>query len=233
MSQSQKIPVAILIGGVIIAIAVYFSTVNKHEARVAGGMNTSTTTVRPISSTDHILGSPSARVFIIEYSDFDCQFCSGFDKTLRQAIAEQGTSGKVAWVFRHFPLTEDHPNAFAHARAAECAARVSGEDGFWRFSQALFANQPIDPTKYGEIAKQANINRDAFATCYANPTPDIDARITADRQNALDMGAPGTPYSIIVAPNKEPIVADAAYTYDEIKIFIDQILSDEKSSFTE
>ncbi|MFA6278645.1 MAG: thioredoxin domain-containing protein [Candidatus Paceibacterota bacterium] len=221
MKSSLTIPVAIIFGGIVVAGAVYLSL--RHTTVPSATGNPAL--VRPVSSSDHILGNPAARVMIVEYSDFDCTFCKGFHETLNQIIANEGASGDVAWVFREFPLTEIHPNAMPNARAAECAAQAAGNDAFWKFTDALFANQPIDPAKYGTIAAAAGIRSDDFATCYAAASSTLDARITADRQNALDMGASGTPFSLILVRGKAPVVMAGGYSYDAVKLLIDQALA--------
>lgn len=220
MKSSLKIPGAIVLGGVIVALAVYIS-MPKNPAANAGNP----ALARPVGASDHILGNPAARVMIVEYSDFNCGFCKDFHETLRQIIANEGAKGEVAWVFREFPLTEIHPNALASARAAECVAKVAGNDAFWKFADSLFANQPVAPTRYGEIAKTAGVlGTDAFATCYMNAAATVDARINADRKNALDAGASGTPYSLILVAGKAPVVMDGAYPYDAVKALVDAAL---------
>ena len=225
MKSSLTIPLAIIAGGIIVAIAVYVS-MPKAPAKSGGD----TSLVRPVSASDHILGNPAAQVVIVEYSDFDCTYCKGFHDTLQQIIANAGVNGKVAWVFRHFPLSEIHPNARSHARAAECSASTSGNEAFWKFSNALFANQPVDTSKYGEIASSAGISGDAFATCFSNVSSVIEDRITSDRQNALDVGATGTPYSIILVNGKPFEVMNGAYPYDAVKQLVDQALSSNNSN---
>ncbi|MBI2025284.1 thioredoxin domain-containing protein [Candidatus Kaiserbacteria bacterium] len=91
MKSSLAIPLAILAGGIIVAVAVYASQ-PKAPSKSIGD----TASVRPVSASDHILGNPAAPVVIIEYSDFDCDFCKGFHDTLRQIVANEGASGKVA-----------------------------------------------------------------------------------------------------------------------------------------
>ncbi|MCX6787296.1 MAG: thioredoxin domain-containing protein [Candidatus Kaiserbacteria bacterium] len=220
MKSSFTIPIAIILGGLVVAGAVYFSL--RPPSTSSGTGNPAL--VRPVASNDHILGNPAAPVVIVEYSDFDCTYCKGFDETLRQIIANEGAGGEVAWVFREFPLSEIHPNAFSHARAAECAAQVAGNDAFWKFTNALFMNQPADPANYGTLAASVGISSDAFATCVASASLAIDARINADRQNALAVGAQGTPYSLILVKGHAPVVMDGAYSYDAVKQLIDQAL---------
>lgn len=220
MKTSYIIPLAIIVGGVIVAGALYAS---MPKSTTSGGGNPEL--VRPVSASDHILGNPAAKVMVVEYSDFDCTYCKGFNETMHQIIANEGVNGQVAWVYREFPLIEIHPNALSHARAAECAAQVAGNDMFWKFETALFANQPIDPANYGTIAKVAGITGDAFAVCVSTASTTLDARIMADRQNALDIGAQGTPYSVIVVAGKPPVEMAGGYSYDATKQLIDEALA--------
>lgn len=226
MKSSYTIPAAIVFGGIIIAVAVYVSVPKTPSASLGN-----TALVRPVSVSDHIFGNPAAPVMIVEYADFDCEFCKGFHDTLHQVIANEGANGQVAWVFREFPLTEIHPNSFALARAAECAATVAGtsavanNDAFWRFANALYSNQPVDPSSLGTVASSVGISGNAFATCYANATPALDARIASDRQNALDVGATGAPFSVILTNGKNPIVMNGAYPYNAVKQLVDQALA--------
>lgn len=219
MRSSYTIPIAIVIGGIIVATALYASIPKRYAT------NGNPSLVRPVSTADHIFGNPAAKVMIVEYSDFDCDFCKDFNETLHQIIANYGARGDVAWVYRHFPLSEIHPNAFSHARAAECAAFIAGNDAFWKFEKEMFDNQPVSPSDYGTLAKNAGILDDAFAACYANASTTLDVRISADRQNALDMGANGTPYSLILVGGEPPIVLAGGYSYSAIKELVDQALA--------
>ena len=220
MKSSLTIPIAIVVGGIIIAGAVYVSQPKVPKMSVGNS-----SLVRPVSASDHILGNPVAPVMIVECSDFDCEDCKIFHETLNQIIATEGAGGKVAWVFREFPLIEINPNALSHARAAECVAQVAGNDTFWKFANVLFENQPAEPKSYGTFAQAAGISGDAFATCYADAESTVNARITADRQNALAVGAQRAPYSLIIATGKPPVVMDGAYPYDTVKQLIDEALS--------
>lgn len=227
MRSSYAIPAAIIIGGIIVAVAVYISV-----PQIAPTKAQNAALVRPVSASDHIFGNPAAPIVIIEYCDFDSAYCANFNETLHQIIANEGVEGQVAWVFREFPLTEIHPNALALARAAECAGTVGGSDAtanndaFWNFANALFANEPVDPSLLSNEASDAGLSGNAFANCYATASSTLDARIMADRQNALDMGADGTPFSIVLVNGKNPTVMDGAYPYGAVKQIIDQDLAE-------
>lgn len=90
--------------------------------------------VPPIDATDHILGNPTtAKVTIIEYSDYECPYCKAFQVTLNQVVTE--SAGNVAWVYRHWPI---HQNSMAKLVAAECVAKIKGNDAFWKYTDLLF-----------------------------------------------------------------------------------------------
>jgi protein-disulfide isomerase len=219
MTSKWTIPSAILVAGVLLAGAVYFSL--PHSTSTSGNL----ALVRPVGSQDHIFGNPGAKVLIVEYADFDCEFCSGMSGTLRQIVANEGAQGEVAWVYREFPLTEIHPNAFHHAEAAECAAIAGGNDAFWKFADLLYANQPVDPSQYGTFAQTLSIPGDTFASCYANASSTVEARISADRKNALAIGADGTPFSLILVSGQAPLVIDGSAPYEAVKALVDQALA--------
>jgi len=224
MKSTWTIPSAILTGGAVVAMAVYFSIAPPPQAKNPGDGNPSL--VRPVGPTDHILGNPTAPITIVEYSDYDCPDCKYFNDIMHQIVANEGTTGNVAWVYRQFPLigVKGHEHSLKHAEASECAAKVGGNDAFWKFSDALFARQPADPSAYGAIAASIGIPGDAFSTCYTNATREVGGRIAADRQNALDSGARGTPYSLLLVKGRPPMVMVGAYNYDAVKILIDQAL---------
>lgn len=221
MTSPRTIPIAIVLGGVIIAGALYASLYNPSP-----DAGRKPELVRPVAASDHILGNPAAPVVIVEYTDFECPYCKAFHETLRQIIANEGADGKVAWVLRHFPLIEIHENALALAKASECAGEVGGNEAFWRLTDLLYARQPVTPALLGEIASAARVPGEAFATCYASESASkpLVERILGDRENALAMGADGTPFSVILIGGKDPIVVDSAYPYDAVKQLIDQAL---------
>ena len=88
--------------------------------------------VPPVDATDHIYGSPSAAVTIIEYSDFECPYCAKFQPILKQIVTE--SNGGVNWVYRNWPIH----NSITKLVAAECVATIKGNDAYWKYSDLLF-----------------------------------------------------------------------------------------------
>ena len=111
--------------------------VNKLIAEVNSGKVTAkyTGNVPPVdAATDHILGNPAtAKVTIVEYSDYECPYCARFHPVLEQVVSQ--SNGSVAWVYRHWPI---HQNSMAKLVAAECVAKLKGNDAFWKYSDLLF-----------------------------------------------------------------------------------------------
>lgn len=221
---SLVIPLAIALGGIIVAGSVYL-TVHQSEGSTASGSG-NPALVTPVSPADHILGSPTAPVKIVEYADFDCEFCKQFDTSMQELIATEGASGQVAWVYRNYPITQLHPTAFKAAEAAECVAQTAGNDAYWKFANSLFAGQPVDPGDYLSLAEAAGANAGAVGTCMQNASSTVDAAITAQAANAQAVGALGTPYSLILVAGEPPVVINGAWPYDQLKTAVDAAISE-------
>lgn len=86
-------------------------------------------------ATDHMDGSVSAPVVLIEYGDFECPSCLQAHGALKVLLPH--FSGKLCFVFRHYPLREAHPHAELAAEAAEAAG---AQAKFWPMYELLFAN---------------------------------------------------------------------------------------------
>lgn len=93
---------------------------------------------KAVSVEDHLRGDRDAELVMVEYSDFQCPFCQNFHATALQALSEY--DGRVAWVYRHFPLDNIHPYARPAAEASECVAELGGDEAFWKFADEVFAN---------------------------------------------------------------------------------------------
>ncbi|MDZ4226263.1 MAG: thioredoxin domain-containing protein, partial [Patescibacteria group bacterium] len=109
--------ISILLAGVLIAGAVVFVNLNPSQPVAPVGEPTVEANVAPPQADDYIVGSPTAPIVLIEYSDFECPFCSMIHPTLKRIVEE--SNGEIAWIYRHLPLESIHPQAFPSALAAE------------------------------------------------------------------------------------------------------------------
>jgi protein-disulfide isomerase len=114
-----------------------------------------------VTAADPSLGSPSAPVTLVEFSDFQCPFCQRVAPTLKQVKDKYGDQVRVVW--KDFPLTQIHPQAFKAGEAAHCAA---DQGKFWEYHDRLFANQQaLQPTDLKKYAADMGLDAAAFTTC--------------------------------------------------------------------
>ncbi len=184
-----------------------------------------TITISPVDPrTDHIMGNPDAPIKLVEYSDMDCPFCTRFHNTMKQIIAEYGDSGKVAWIYRHLPLS-GHIHADEEAIASECVARLGNNDKFWLFVDTALSDisssstELFDPKPLTDLAVSIGIDQTAFATCLQNRTYESD--VLRDLSEAESSGARGTPFTVVLLPNGEYETIDGAQSYAFVKSIID------------
>ena len=106
-------------------------------------------------------GPADAPVTIVEFSDFQCPYCSRAIPTLKKI--EETYAGKVRLVYRDYPLIQIHPGA---APAAEAAACANDQGKFWAMHDLLFAHQ--DKLEVADLKKNAadlGLDTAAFDQC--------------------------------------------------------------------
>jgi protein-disulfide isomerase len=131
-------------------------------------------------------GPQDAKVTIVEFSDFQCPFCSRA-ATVAQKIKEKH-GDKVRFVFRQFPLSF-HPNAHEAAQAS-LAAHEQGK--FWEYHDKLFANQQkLDRASLEQYAKELGLDLAKFKKALDDKTyaSTVDAELKLGEEVAVD----GTP----------------------------------------
>jgi len=147
-----------------------------------------------VAASDHIRGSKEASVFVMEFSDYQCPYCGSFHPTMQQVISEY--DGQVAWVYKHFPLDSLHPQARPSAEAAECVAEQAGDEGFWQFTDAMFANQnSLNAALYETVASEIGVDLAQFKNCVSSRK--YQDRVESDYQQGIAYGVDGTPASFV------------------------------------
>jgi len=110
---------------------------------------------------DPARGPADAPVTIVEFSDFQCPYCSRATATLKKLDAAY--PGKIRLVYRDFPLVQIHPNA---ARAAEAAACANEQGKFWPMHDAMFEHQDkLAEADLKASAAALGLDAAAFNTC--------------------------------------------------------------------
>jgi protein-disulfide isomerase len=160
-----------------------------------------------------VKGPKDAWVTIVEVSDFQCPFCNRVTPTLKEVEQKYGQDVRI--VFKHNALSF-HQRAKPAARATECA-REQGK--FWEMHDIVFQNQrQLEDADLERYAGEIKLNVEDWKKCYASNKH--DARIDADQQLAVSLGARGTPAFFIngrYLSGAQPFAAFQALIDEELK----------------
>jgi protein-disulfide isomerase len=163
-----------------------------------------------------VKGSADALVTIVEFSDFQCPFCSRVEGTMKQVVETYGKDVRVA--FKQNPLPF-HNNA---AIAAEASLAAHDQGKFWEMHEKLFANQnALEREKLEGYAKDLGLNASKFKDSLDSNKH--KATIEADQKLARDLGASGTPSFFVNGRSLR-----GAQPFDAFKTLIDEELAKAK-----
>lgn len=226
LRRDYFLPGAIVLAGVIISLAIYAVRTDESPKIGAG----SPELVRPVTPEDRILGNPEASVKLVEYADIDSEYSKEFQATMQQVMSEYVGGGQVAWVYRHFPLLDQNAASASHAEAAECAGFVGNGDAFWRFIDALQAAAPGESqfpvSGYAAVAQSLGLPVAEFETCLQNGR--FTKKVYDDSTNAMQAGAEGTPYTVLLIEGQEPVGIQGSLPYEDLKKLVEESIAKAK-----
>lgn len=145
----------------------------------------------PVNERDHVTGPASACVTVVNYGDYQCPGCHKRHRAVEKMFDE--LLGTVRFVYRHFPLINDHPDALRAAEAAEAAA---AQDKFWEMHRRLY----LRPDKLGDRdlrrhAHEIGLDLDRFDQEMASGA--YADQILKDYHNSIIQGITGAPTTFI------------------------------------
>ena len=186
-----------------------------------------TATPRPAATARPSTPSGTAKVTILEYSDFQCPFCSRVVPTIEQIKATYGD--KVNVIFKHFPLGF-HENAQKAAEASECA-RDQGK--FWEYHDILFDNQNnLGVSSLKRFAGDLGLDTGTFNSCL--DSGEKAQVVKDDMAEGKAKGITGTPGFFIQGTdaNGRPMeeIISGAQPYPAFEEVIELILTGERAS---
>lgn len=189
MKRFYAVLVALAVAG---GAALY--VLSSREGTVPGTIEGPTPVVTADGFTGFSMGSDTAPVEVVEYSDFECPFCARFANLQKPAVRRQLVeTGVVRWRFRDFPLP-----SHAYARYASHAAHCAGEqDRFWQMHDAIFAEHSWaqtgkNPSRlFNGMAERIGLDMERYRTCMDENR--YATRIEAARQEGEARGVGGTP----------------------------------------
>ncbi|HEY6726021.1 MAG TPA: thioredoxin domain-containing protein [Polyangiaceae bacterium] len=135
-------------------------------------------------------GSPSAPVTLVEFTDFECPFCSRVQPTLAQLRKKYGPK-QLRMVFKHNPLPF-HKSARPAAEAAVIVFQKGGDRAFWAFHDRVFENQKeLTPGNFERWAAEAGVSSTDLR--HGLDRGRASAKVQADMALAAKVGVSGTP----------------------------------------
>lgn len=200
---------------IIIAALVGIFAITKGGDDNNNGAGTATA-----EASSHIAGKADSKVNLTEYGDFQCPACKSYFPLVQQLKSEYGD--RVAFQFRHYPLTQIHPNAFIGSRAAEAAGK---QGKFFEMHDLLYENQDAwsagsSPTQLLEgYAQQIGLNMDQFKADMSSSA--VAAIINADVKQAQAIGSTSTPTFVINGKRIEK----NPQSIDDFKKLLDEALA--------
>jgi|SRR5205809_903656 protein-disulfide isomerase len=174
----------------------------------------------PVSDRrDHISGNPSGAVTLVEYGDFECPYCGQAHPIIKELMQRKGDD--IRFVFRHFPLTQIHPDAALAAEAAEAAA---AQGKFWEMHDMLYENQDaLDPQSLSSYAGDLDLNVPQFQLELHEHTH--QPRVREDFTSGIRSGVNGTP-SFFINGRRH----DGAWDLESLMAAIEEEMEQESSA---
>jgi len=176
-------------------------------------------------------GDRAATVAVIEFSDYQCPFCSRYAlQTWPQMSKEYVETGKVQYFFVNYPIEQIHPLAFKAHESAACA----GEQGkYWEMHDRLFGNQSLlAPPELAKHAAAIGLDMAKFQPCLdTGRTADL---IRKDLARSQQIGVSGTPAFLIgrIDPNGTTVkgikMISGAQPFTVFKPILDEAISGKK-----
>lgn len=230
MNEKLLIPLSILTAGFFVGLAIYFTTNTDQLKIVKGTDGEEKITVRKTNpETDHISGDKNAEIFLIEYSDLECNFCKNYNKNVVKKLEKKyKDTDKVSFVFRNFPLTKQHPSSFEEAVSLECASELGGNEKFFEFRDKIFSETASDGNfkseRLTEIAKELGLDENKFNNCLKDSKS--IKKVSDSYDEALSLGLDSTPSVFLQLKDGE--IYSLPADFEVIDNLIDAYLSEKQ-----
>ena len=191
----------------------------------------------PFSEEDHKRGNKGASVTLIVYSDYECPFCADYYFIIRKILDEYKQSlaaserGKdeMRLAYRHYPIVAIHPESQRLAETSECVTELGGDDAFWQFSDIIFTKS--DKGKdLSWVSTDLNINQSKFNKCVEDSR--YKEKVERQYDDGLKAGVSATPTTFIIKDKTEVWLITGAYSYEDMKVIIEEAFGGHKDSST-
>lgn len=200
-----------------VLIVAFLGGVYFISSGLGGGAATNsgpTKSLPPLTSTDHAKWSSEKKINLVEYADFQCPGCANAHSALIAQLEKSDPSiiKRITYVYRYFPLIQNHQNAQVSAYAAEAAGR---QGKFFAMSDKLFDNQsdweglPDPRDTFKKYASELKLDSKRFEADMASG--DVKNRVQKDLDEGVSAGVASTPTFFLQGKKLE------FRTYDEFR----------------
>jgi len=185
-SNDLKLAAGVILGSLLIIVGVVFIANLTDKPDVVN-------VVDAIGENRPEKGNSASGISIVEFSDFQCPACAVAFSSVGEFLKTYGD--QVHFVYRHFPITELHPNAMPAAYASEAAGK---QGKFWEVHDWLFTNQSAWETAavdadylFEQFGEEISLDRDQFSNDYLSD--EVRNAVSNDHAEARNLGVSSTP----------------------------------------
>lgn len=216
MSESKKnevvvnldtlgVPIAIIVAGIIIASVIYFTSKNQNvdtsntgtKGTVtddSGSKDTSGDVVAYLGDDPYLGNKETAKVAIIDFSDYQCGYCQRHSKETFPSIKSNFIdTGKIVYVFKEFPLSAEGQIGYTTAHAGACVFSLAGNDTFASFHKDAFFLTSESAVK--KVATDLGVDGGKYDSCMSEKK--FVDEMNNDRTEGSNAGVTGTPGFVI------------------------------------
>ncbi len=232
------VPGAIVLAGLVIAGAIFFTNRGKSEddTDVAGETETAQEdagvneefpqATTNIGESPYLGDIKKAKVALVEYTDFQCPYCEKYAvETEGDIISNYVDTGEIIYVIRNLPLDFHGQITIDSAHAGLCVNEIEGAEKYFEFYSKAFSQASADDL--ANIAKDMGVNMTKYNDCMASDRY-VD-EIEADKAAATAAGVQGTPGFVIGVldedGNVEGKLIAGAYPYASFEALIEEMLA--------
>lgn len=165
---------------------------------------------RPAIQNASALGSNAANITLVEFGDYQCNFCAQFHKQTRgEIISNYVNTGKLKFIFKDF-IVNDSPTDKASTSAARASYCAADQGKFWQYHDELYENSKgentgwVSKTSLESFAKNVNIpNLKKFSNCLSSQ--EHSEIVQENDELARSIGLKSTPTFILIREGEQPL----------------------------
>lgn len=164
----------------------------------------------PLASVaDPALGPSEAKVTVVQFSDFACQFCRAQEEIIKQIMIEYAPKIRLIW--KDYPERNPASVSWQAAIAGRCAA---AEGKFWAMHDLLYQSENLNREIFISLAEKLRLNEKKFESCLDNQESKNLINDNIEEANALNIN--GVPFLFV---NQQEVMGEVSLS--DLKKIID------------